>query len=77
MRKLDWQDDSLLQRLFGGLEPRDVVPANVRLVDKYRAREACAELLHLGVLVAVLFILPVIWRGLHALVLNEVSVEWN
>jgi hypothetical protein len=74
MRKLDRQDDGLLQRLFGGLEPRDVVPANVRLVDKYSAREACAELLHLGVLVSILIILPVIWRVLHALVLNEVRI---
>src|SRR6266702_1143573 len=75
MRKLDWQDDCLLQRLFGDLEPRAVVPANVRLVDKYSAREACTELLHLRVLFSILVVLPVIRRVLHALVLNEVRIQ--
>ena len=58
MGKLDGQDDGLLQRLLGHLESRDVIPTDVGLVDEDRARETCAQLFHLGVLVAVVIVLP-------------------
>lgn len=38
MGKLDGQDDGLLQRLLGHLEPRDVIPADVGFVYEDRAR---------------------------------------
>ena len=69
MRELDWQNHGFLQRLFGDLEPRNVVPADVRLVDKDSAGEACAELLHIGVLVSILVVLPVTRRVLRTLVM--------
>ena len=58
MGKLDGQDDGLLQRLLGHLESRDVVPTDVGLVDEDRTRETCAQLFHLGILVAAVVILP-------------------
>ncbi len=69
MREFDWQNDGLFQRLFGDLEPRNVVPANVRLVDKDSASEPCTELLHIGVLVSILVILPVTRRVLRTLLM--------
>jgi hypothetical protein len=60
MRKLDWQDDSLLQRLLGCLKPCDIIPADVWLVHEDRTRETCTEFLHLGVLVAFLIVLSVV-----------------
>lgn len=58
MGKFDWQNDGLLQRLFGDLEPRDVIPTDVRFVNEDRAREIGAELFHLRILVAILIVLP-------------------
>jgi hypothetical protein len=58
MWKLDGQNDGLFQRLFGHLEPRDVIPADVGLVDEDRACKTGAKLLHLGILVAILIVLP-------------------
>jgi hypothetical protein len=58
MGKLDGQDDGLLQRLLGHLEPRDVIPADVGLVYEDRARETRAQLFHLGILIAVIVVLP-------------------
>ncbi len=53
MGKLDGQDDGLLQRLLGHLEPRDVVPADIRLVHEDRARETRAQLFHLWIAILV------------------------
>jgi|SRR5712671_4123042 len=61
MGKLDGQDDGLFQRLFGHLEPSNVVPADVGLVYKDRAREAGAQFFHLWV--AILVVLPKITRA--------------
>jgi hypothetical protein len=58
MGEFNRKDDSLLQRLFGDLEPRDVIPANVRLVDEDRTRKTGAELFHFRILVAILIVLP-------------------
>ena len=71
MGKFNWQNDGLLQRLLGDLEPRDVIPADVRLVNEDRARETGAELFHLRILVAILVVLPefpprIAWSVLHS-----------
>jgi len=58
MGEFNWQNDGLLQRLFSDLEPRNVIPADVRLVNEDRARKTGAELFHLGILVAILIVLP-------------------
>ena len=58
MGKFNRQNDCLLQRFFGDLETRNVIPADVRLVNEDRARETGAEFLHLRILVAIIIILP-------------------
>jgi len=60
--EFDWKNDSLLQRLFSNLKPRDVIPADVGFIDKDRARETGTELFHLRILVAILIVLPEIPR---------------
>jgi hypothetical protein len=76
MGKLDGQDDGLLQRLLGHLEPRDVVPADVGLVDEDRTREACAQLFHLRILIAVITILSETVRARrHVVVLHNGWME--
>jgi hypothetical protein len=57
VRKLDGQDDGLLQRLLRTLEACDVVPRDVGALGEDRAREPGAELLCLRI-DPVLVVLP-------------------
>jgi hypothetical protein len=63
MGKLDRQNDSLFERLLGHLEPGDVIPADVGLVNEDRACETGAKLFHLRILVAILIVLPAFPRA--------------
>lgn len=56
MGELDREDDGLLQRLLGALQARHILPLDVRLILQDGARERIAQLLVLGVAVALVLL---------------------